>query len=100
MKLVTYSPLPSGMPRAGILLDDKKIVEATGFPTMLDIIRGGAAAMDKLKALAAKPAPHQERVLRGLELPRAFRGGGEEARGEARAAQASGVLQQGANRRE
>lgn len=55
MKLVTYSPLPSGTPRAGILLDDKKIVEATGFPTMLDIIRGGAAAMDKLKALAAKP---------------------------------------------
>src|SRR6187397_2452859 len=55
MKLVTYSPLPSGTPRAGILLDDKKIVEATGFPTMLDIIRGGSAAMDKLKALAAKP---------------------------------------------
>ena len=55
MKLVTYAPLPSGTPRPGILLDDKTIVEATGFTTMLDIIRGGAAAMAKLKELAGKP---------------------------------------------
>jgi len=55
MKLVTYAPLPSGTPRPGILLDDKTLVEATGFATMLDIIRGGAAAMAKLKELAAKP---------------------------------------------
>ena len=55
MKLVTYTPLPSGAPRPGILLDDKRIVEATGFASMLDIIRGGPAAMEKLKALAAKP---------------------------------------------
>lgn len=55
MKLVTYSPIPSGTPRPGILLEDKRIVEATGFRTMLEIIQGGAAAMDKLKALAASP---------------------------------------------
>ena len=55
MKLVTYSPLPSGSPRAGILLPDQRIAEATGFATMLDIIRGGAAALEKLRAIAAKP---------------------------------------------
>ena len=55
MKLVTYAPLPSGTPRPGILLDDKTIVEATGFATMLDIIKGGSGAMAKLKELAAKP---------------------------------------------
>jgi len=56
MKLVTYAPLPSGTPRPGILLDDKTIVEASGFASMLDIIQGGPAAMAKLKELAAKPA--------------------------------------------
>ena len=36
MKLVTYSPLPAGTPRPGILLDDKRIVEAgAGFASML-----------------------------------------------------------------
>ncbi|APV51272.1 5-carboxymethyl-2-hydroxymuconate isomerase [Betaproteobacteria bacterium GR16-43] len=55
MKLVTYSPLPSGKQRPGILLDDKTIVEATGFATMIEIIQGGASSMEKLKALAAKP---------------------------------------------
>jgi 2-keto-4-pentenoate hydratase/2-oxohepta-3-ene-1,7-dioic acid hydratase in catechol pathway len=55
MKLVTYSPLPSGAQRVGILQDDKTVIEATGFKTMIEIIQGGAAAMEKLKALAAKP---------------------------------------------
>jgi 2-keto-4-pentenoate hydratase/2-oxohepta-3-ene-1,7-dioic acid hydratase in catechol pathway len=61
MKLVTYSSLSHGReapdpvaaaPRPGILLDDKRIVEARGFATMLDIIRGGPAALDKVRALA------------------------------------------------
>lgn len=56
MKLVTYAPLPNGTPRPGILLDDKTIVEATGFASMLDIIRGGTAALATLKDLAAKGA--------------------------------------------
>lgn len=60
MKLVTYSPLPSGQPRPGILLD-KRIIdipaalgasEATS--TMLGIIRAGAPMLEKLRALAAK----------------------------------------------
>jgi 2-keto-4-pentenoate hydratase/2-oxohepta-3-ene-1,7-dioic acid hydratase in catechol pathway len=56
MKLVTYSPIASsGKPRPGILLEDKRIAEATGFGSMLEIIQGGGAAMEKLKALAAKP---------------------------------------------
>ena len=52
MKLVTYSPLPSGTPRAGILVD-KRIVDAGS--TMLEIIRGGAAELARLRELAAKP---------------------------------------------
>lgn len=55
MKLVTYSPVASGSPTAGILLEDKRIVPAEGYETMLDIIRGGPAALEKLRALAAKP---------------------------------------------
>ncbi|HET9653649.1 MAG TPA: fumarylacetoacetate hydrolase family protein [Usitatibacter sp.] len=62
MKLVTFSPLPSGTPRPGLLLDDKRIVdipEALGASestnTMLGIIRGGAAMLEKLRALQSKP---------------------------------------------
>ena len=60
MKLVTYSPLPAGQPRPGILVD-KRIIdipaalgasEATA--TMLGIIRAGAPMLEKLRALAAK----------------------------------------------
>jgi 2-keto-4-pentenoate hydratase/2-oxohepta-3-ene-1,7-dioic acid hydratase in catechol pathway len=62
MKLATFSPLPSGQPRPGLVLDGKSIVdipaalgasEATS--TMLGIIRAGDAMRDKLRALAAKP---------------------------------------------
>jgi 2-keto-4-pentenoate hydratase/2-oxohepta-3-ene-1,7-dioic acid hydratase in catechol pathway len=56
MKLVTYSSPPTAPAKPGILLDDNRIAEATGFASMLDIIRGGAAAMAKLKEIAAKPA--------------------------------------------
>ncbi|HET9577985.1 MAG TPA: fumarylacetoacetate hydrolase family protein [Usitatibacter sp.] len=62
MKLVTFSPLPSGKPRPGLLLDDKRIVdipEALGASesthTMLGIIRAGAAMLEKLRALQSKP---------------------------------------------
>ena len=62
MKLVTYSPLPSGEPRPGLLLEGQRIVdipqalgasEATA--TMLGIIRAGPAMMAQLGGLAAKP---------------------------------------------
>ena len=53
MKLVTYSTLPSGAARAGIIVD-KRIVDAGA--SMIDIVRGGAMELARLKALAAKPA--------------------------------------------
>ena len=60
MKLVTFSPLPSGQPRPGILLDRRIIdipaalgaSEATA--TMLGIIRAGAPMLEELRALAAR----------------------------------------------
>jgi 2-keto-4-pentenoate hydratase/2-oxohepta-3-ene-1,7-dioic acid hydratase in catechol pathway len=62
MKLVTYSPLPSGDPRPGLVIDDKRVVdipEALGpsdhTATMLGLIRAGAPMLERLRALAAKP---------------------------------------------
>ena len=63
MKLATYSPLPSGEPRPGLVVDDKRIIDipaALGADddtrTMLGIIRAGAPMLARLRALAAKPA--------------------------------------------
>ncbi len=62
MKLATFSPLPSGNPRPGIVLDDKRIVDIPAAlgpdddtTTMLGIIRAGAPLMERLRALAARP---------------------------------------------
>jgi 2-keto-4-pentenoate hydratase/2-oxohepta-3-ene-1,7-dioic acid hydratase in catechol pathway len=58
MKLVTYSPLPSGNPRPGLVTDDQRVVDlsaALGAATLLDIIRAGAPMMERLRAVAAKP---------------------------------------------
>ena len=62
MKLVTYSPLPSGNPRPGLIIDDKRVVDipaALGADddtaTMLAIIRAGAPMLERLRGLAAKP---------------------------------------------
>jgi 2-keto-4-pentenoate hydratase/2-oxohepta-3-ene-1,7-dioic acid hydratase in catechol pathway len=62
MKLATFSPLPSGAPRPGLVLDDKRIVDipaalgaSDDTSTMLGIIRGGAATLEKLRALEKKP---------------------------------------------
>ena len=50
MKLVTYSPLPSGEPRPGLMLDGGRIVDIPGAlggddatRSMLGIIRAGVA---------------------------------------------------------
>ena len=63
MKLATFSPIPAGNPRPGLVLDDKRIVDipdALGAnddtATMLGIIRAGAPMLERLRALAAKPA--------------------------------------------
>ncbi len=62
MKLVTYSPLPSGTPRPGLVIDDKRVVDIpaalgadAATSTMIGIIRGGAPMLERLRALAAKP---------------------------------------------
>ena len=57
MKLVTYSTLPSGKPRPGILLEGHRIVDIPAAlgeeaATMLAIIRGGAALHDRLRELS------------------------------------------------
>ena len=64
MKLVTYSTLPSGTPRAGILVD-KRIVDAG--PGMLELIRGGAVELARLRELAARP-PADSHALTDVKL--------------------------------
>ena len=61
MKLVTYSTLPSGTPRPGILLDGQRIVDIPAVlgeeaATMLAIIQAGAALHGRLRELAARPS--------------------------------------------
>ena len=60
MKLATFSPLPSGNPRPGLVLDGKRIVDipaalgaAEDTATMLGIVRAGASMLDRLRALEA-----------------------------------------------
>lgn len=62
MKLATFSPLPSGNPRPGLVVGDKSIVDipaALGAGedtnTMLGLIRAGAPMLQRLRGLAAKP---------------------------------------------
>jgi 2-keto-4-pentenoate hydratase/2-oxohepta-3-ene-1,7-dioic acid hydratase in catechol pathway len=62
MKLVTYSPLPAGNPRPGLLVDAKRVVDipaALGADddtsTLAGIIRAGAPLLARLRDLAAKP---------------------------------------------
>jgi len=63
MKLVTYSTLPSGRPRPGILLDAERIVdiqaalgEGSDTGSLLGIVAAGPSALERLQALAAKTA--------------------------------------------
>jgi 2-keto-4-pentenoate hydratase/2-oxohepta-3-ene-1,7-dioic acid hydratase in catechol pathway len=55
MKLVTYSTLPAGQPRPGLLVDDKKIVDIPDFDSVLAIIRAGKPALEKLRAISLPP---------------------------------------------
>lgn len=62
MKLCTFSPLPSGEPRPGLVLEGKRIVDipaALGADadtaTMLGIVRGGATMLARLRELEKKP---------------------------------------------
>ena len=62
MKLCTFSPLPSGEPRPGLVLEGKRIVDipaALGADadtaTMLGIIRAGTTMLARLRELEKKP---------------------------------------------
>lgn len=62
MKLVTFSPLPSGDPRPGLVVGDKRIVDipaALGADadtsTMLGIIRAGETMLARLRNLEQSP---------------------------------------------
>jgi 2-keto-4-pentenoate hydratase/2-oxohepta-3-ene-1,7-dioic acid hydratase in catechol pathway len=62
MRLATYSPLPSGTARPGLVTTDKRVIDipaALGASdetnTVIGIIAAGAPMLDKLRALATKP---------------------------------------------
>jgi 2-keto-4-pentenoate hydratase/2-oxohepta-3-ene-1,7-dioic acid hydratase in catechol pathway len=62
MKLVTYSPLPSGPARPGLMLDARRIVDipaalgaSDATTTMLGIIRAGDKVLAQLRELEKKP---------------------------------------------
>ena len=62
MKLVTYSPLPAGNPRPGLLIDGKRVVDIPAAlgpgddtSTLAGIIRAGAPLLARLRDLASKP---------------------------------------------
>jgi 2-keto-4-pentenoate hydratase/2-oxohepta-3-ene-1,7-dioic acid hydratase in catechol pathway len=61
MKLCTFSPLPSGNPRPGLVIDDKRVVDipaalgaSADTNTMLGLIRAGAPMLARLRELAGK----------------------------------------------
>ena len=62
MKLATFSPLPSGTPRPGLVLDGARILDlpaalgtSEDTATVLGLIRAGDAMAGRLRGLAASP---------------------------------------------
>ncbi len=62
MKLATFSPLPSGDPRPGLVIEDRRVVDIPGSlgadadtATMLGVIRAGAPMLARLRELDAQP---------------------------------------------
>ena len=62
MKLATFSPLPSGNPRPGLVIEGKRVIDipaALGADddttTLLGIIRAGAPMLARLRDLQARP---------------------------------------------
>jgi 2-keto-4-pentenoate hydratase/2-oxohepta-3-ene-1,7-dioic acid hydratase in catechol pathway len=59
MKLATFSPLPSGGPRPGLVTDDKRVIDipaalgaSDATSTMLGIIRGGGPMLERIRGIA------------------------------------------------
>ncbi|HSW82671.1 MAG TPA: fumarylacetoacetate hydrolase family protein, partial [Usitatibacter sp.] len=64
MKLCTFSPLPSGSPRPGLVTNDKSVIDipaalgaSEGTATMLGIIRAGAPVLERLRGVEKSGAP-------------------------------------------
>jgi 2-keto-4-pentenoate hydratase/2-oxohepta-3-ene-1,7-dioic acid hydratase in catechol pathway len=62
MKLATFSPLPAGNPRPGLVIEGKRVIDipaALGADddttTMLGVIRAGAPMLERLRNLEARP---------------------------------------------
>jgi 2-keto-4-pentenoate hydratase/2-oxohepta-3-ene-1,7-dioic acid hydratase in catechol pathway len=69
MKLATYSPLPSGQPRPGLVIEDQRLIDipaALGADkdtsTMIGIIQAGAAMLDRLRNLEKSPPASMARI--------------------------------------
>ncbi len=74
MKVVTFSPLPSGDPRPGLVVGERRVVdipaalgadEATA--SMLGLVRAGPAMLGRLRVLASSP-PTDSRALAEVKL--------------------------------
>ena len=74
MKVVTFSPLPSGDPRPGLVVGERRVVdipaalgadEATA--SMLGLVRAGPAMLERLRVLASSP-PTDSRALAEVKL--------------------------------
>lgn len=74
MKLVTFSPLPSGEPRPGLMVGDKRLVDIpaalgadTDTSTMLGLIRAGDSMLARLRGFASNP-PVETLALADVKL--------------------------------
>jgi 2-keto-4-pentenoate hydratase/2-oxohepta-3-ene-1,7-dioic acid hydratase in catechol pathway len=69
MKLATYSPLPSGQPRPGLVIEDQRLIDipaALGADkdtsTMIGIIQAGPAMLDRLRNLEKSPPASMAKI--------------------------------------
>jgi 2-keto-4-pentenoate hydratase/2-oxohepta-3-ene-1,7-dioic acid hydratase in catechol pathway len=69
MKLATYSPLPSGQPRPGLVIEDQRLIDipaALGADkdtsTMIGIIQAGPAMLERLRKLEKSPPASMAKI--------------------------------------
>jgi len=69
MKLATYSPLPSGQPRPGLVIEDQRLIDipaALGADkdtsTMIGIIQAGPAMLGRLRNLEKSPPASMAKI--------------------------------------
>jgi 2-keto-4-pentenoate hydratase/2-oxohepta-3-ene-1,7-dioic acid hydratase in catechol pathway len=74
MKVVTFSPLPSGDPRPGLVVGESRVVDIPAAlgpdestASMLGLVRAGSAMLERLRTLASSP-PTDSRALADVKL--------------------------------